>query len=145
MGAKADWDLWSGQKRWWNWYLTSVVNFGEVWMAQVAKSTLLTSMLVRLGSVQMLKREWGAESKGKLPHLFIPSKTAAFGSWVCSGRPTFGQNCSLGAWICSERPALGQTTLRIMIHSIYALYNDKLIKCNKTKKYKEGNKIKKQD
>ena len=25
----------------------------------------------------MLKREWGAESKGKLPHLFIPSKTAA--------------------------------------------------------------------
>ena len=30
-------------------------------------------------SVQMLKREWGAESNGKLPHLSIPSKTAA---WV---------------------------------------------------------------
>ena len=29
-----------------------------------------------LGSVQMLKGEWGAESNGKLPHLFIPSKTA---------------------------------------------------------------------
>ena len=27
----------------------------------------------------MLKREWGAESKGKLPHLFIPCKTA---TWV---------------------------------------------------------------
>ena len=27
----------------------------------------------------MLKREWGAESNGKLPHLSIPSKTAA---WV---------------------------------------------------------------
>ena len=27
----------------------------------------------------MLKREWCAESNGKLPHLFIPSKTAA---WV---------------------------------------------------------------
>ena len=27
----------------------------------------------------MLKREWGAESNGKLPHLPIPSKTAA---WV---------------------------------------------------------------
>ena len=26
--------------------------------------------------VQMLKREWGVESNGKLPHLFIPSKTA---------------------------------------------------------------------
>ena len=23
----------------------------------------------------MLKREWGADSNGKLPHLFIPSKT----------------------------------------------------------------------
>ena len=29
-----------------------------------------------LMSVQMLKRELGAESNGKLPHLFIPSKTA---------------------------------------------------------------------
>ena len=27
----------------------------------------------------MLKREWGAESNGRLPHLSIPSKTAA---WV---------------------------------------------------------------
>ena len=24
----------------------------------------------------MLEREWGAESNGKLPHLFIPSKTS---------------------------------------------------------------------
>ena len=24
----------------------------------------------------MLKREWGVESNGKLPHLFIPSKAA---------------------------------------------------------------------
>ena len=29
-----------------------------------------------LRSVQMLKREWGAENNGKLPHLFILSKTA---------------------------------------------------------------------
>ena len=27
----------------------------------------------------MLKREWGAESNGKLPHLSIPSKTV---TWV---------------------------------------------------------------
>ena len=26
--------------------------------------------------VQVLKREWGAESNGRLQHLFIPSKTA---------------------------------------------------------------------
>ena len=25
----------------------------------------------------MLKRDWGVESNGKLPHLFIPSKTAS--------------------------------------------------------------------
>ena len=30
-----------------------------------------------LRSVQMLKREWSAENNGKLPHLFIPGKTAA--------------------------------------------------------------------
>ena len=29
-----------------------------------------------LRSVQMLKREWGAEINGRLPHLLIPSKTA---------------------------------------------------------------------
>ena len=27
----------------------------------------------------MIKREWGGESNAKLPHLFIPSKTA---TWV---------------------------------------------------------------
>ena len=30
-----------------------------------------------LRSVQMQKSEWGAESNGKLPHPFFPSKTAA--------------------------------------------------------------------
>ena len=30
-----------------------------------------------LRSVQVLKREWDAKSNGKLPHLFIPGKTAA--------------------------------------------------------------------
>ena len=29
-----------------------------------------------LRSVQILKREWGVESNGKLPHLFIPNTTA---------------------------------------------------------------------
>ena len=29
-----------------------------------------------LRSVQMLERDWGSESNGKLPHLFIPRKTA---------------------------------------------------------------------
>ena len=46
-------DLWSGQKPWWNWCLTPVANFGEVRRAQLAKSTLLTSSLVPLGSFQI--------------------------------------------------------------------------------------------
>ena len=32
-----------------------------------------------LKSVQMIKREWGAESNGKLPHLFIPNKSGVRG------------------------------------------------------------------
>ena len=59
-----------------------MVNFGEVRRAQLAKSTLLTSSFAApsifsdlLRSVHILKREWGAESNGKQPHLFVPSKT----------------------------------------------------------------------
>ena len=46
--------------------LTPVVNFGEVRRAQLAKSTLLTATMVPLGSFQMLKRQWSAESKATL-------------------------------------------------------------------------------
>ena len=58
--------------------LIPVVNFGEVRRARLAKSTLLTRGIFAdlLRCVQMLNREWGAESNGKIPHLFIPSKTA---------------------------------------------------------------------
>ena len=60
-----------------------VVNFREARTTQLAKCTPhlylgtpgIFSDLLR--SVQMLKREWGAETNGKLPHLFIPRKTAA--------------------------------------------------------------------
>ena len=45
-----------------------------------------------LRSVQMLNREWDAESNGKLPHLFISGKT---GSWVCGGRLEFGRIAAL--------------------------------------------------
>ena len=58
------------------------MNFGEIRRAQLAKSTLLTSKLVPLGSFQIfkicsdVKERVGADSNGKLPHLLIPSKTA---------------------------------------------------------------------
>ena len=57
-------DLWSGQNPWWNWYLTPVVNFGEVRRAQLAKSTLLTSTLVTLGSFQIFKASSDAKESG---------------------------------------------------------------------------------
>ena len=72
-----------------------------------------------LRSVEMLKRErGGAESNGKLSHLFIPSKPAHICSWVCSGRPAFGQNYNLGSCVCGEKPALWQNTLMMMMMMI---------------------------
>ena len=67
-----------------------------------------------LKSVQMLKRKWGAERNGKLPHLIIPSKSAAL---LLSLRwnTCLRQNCSLGSYACSEGPALGQNTLMMIM------------------------------
>ena len=47
-------------------------------------------------SVQMLKREYCAESNGKLPHLFIPSKTATLVPEIAVEDLPLG-NYSLGA------------------------------------------------
>ena len=114
MGAK-EWlgfpDLWSGQKPWWNWYLTPVVNFGEGPASQIHSPHLQAGVLGIfsdiLSSVQMLKREWSAESNS----IYSSLVNCNIGSWVCCERPAFGQNCSLGAWVCSETPAHGQNTL----------------------------------
>ena len=59
-----------------------MVNFGEVRRVQLAKSTLLTSTWVPLGSFQVCsdaEERVGVENNGKLPHLPIPSKTA---TWI---------------------------------------------------------------
>ena len=56
-----------------------MVNFGEVRIAQLPKFTLHTSTSVSLGSFQVSsdsKERMRAESNGKLPYLFILSKTA---------------------------------------------------------------------
>ena len=61
-----------------------VVNFGgpEGPVGQIhfphlhARAPGIFSDLFR--SVEMLNTEWDAESNGKLPHLFIPSKTVTF-------------------------------------------------------------------
>ena len=78
-------DLRSGQKPWWNWCLTPVVNFGEVRRAQLGQihsphlyvgTPGIFSDLLR--SVQMLKRESGVrKATGSYCTYSIPSKTAA--------------------------------------------------------------------
>ena len=50
----------------------------EVPVSQISLSPSRLGPWYLLRSVQMLKREWGAESNGKLPHLFIPIKAATF-------------------------------------------------------------------
>ena len=109
-------DLWSGQKPWWNWYLTPVVNFDEVRGAKLAKSTLLTSSLVPLGLFRSFKvcpdgkeREWGAESNGKLPHLFTPSKTATLVSKFAGEDLPLDRTAVLGPEFAMKDLPLGRT------------------------------------
>ena len=75
-------DLWSGQKPCWNWYYP----WGQFRWSPEGPVSQIHSPHLHVGvpgifsdllrSVQMLKREWSTESNGKLPHLFIRSKTA---------------------------------------------------------------------
>ena len=55
----------------------------------------------------MLKREWGVDSNGKLPHQFIPSKTATLvPEFEVEGLP-LAELQPLDSCVCSDRPALG--------------------------------------
>ena len=116
-------DLWSGQKPRWIWYLTPVVNFGEVRRAQLAKSTLLTSKLVPLGSFKVCsdaKQRVGAESNGNLPHI---QSLVKLQPWFLSLRwkTCLRQNSSPGSCDCSEGPVLGQNTLIMWWwHALYS-------------------------
>ena len=88
--------IWS--KPCWNWYLTPLVNFCEVQRAHSLDLRVcapgIFSELLRF--VQMLKRDWGSKSNGKLLHLFYPCYNCSLGSWVCGGRCGFGKTA---AWI----------------------------------------------
>ena len=90
------------------------MNFDEVRKAQLAKSTLLTSTSVPLGSfqiflrsIQILKREWGAEVTAPIQSLVKQQPWFLSLRWKTCLR----QNCSLGSYTCSERSVLGQNTL----------------------------------
>ena len=85
-----------------------MVNFGEVRRVHDDAPGIFSDLL---RFVQMLKREWGAESDGKLPHIFIPSKTATSVPEFAVEDLPLGRTTALVPEFCSEGPALGQNTL----------------------------------
>ena len=90
-----------------------MANFGKVRRAHLqAGAPRIFSDLLR--SVQILKREWGAGSYRKLPHLFIPSKTVTLVlEFAVEGLP-LGTTAALVSEFAVERPALGQNTMTMM-------------------------------
>ena len=82
-----------------------------------------------LRSVQVLKREWGAESNGKLPHLSIPSKSTDWG-------PEFAVEDLLLSWTAALVPEfavkdlpLGRILMMMMMITIlYSSYDNNCIR-----------------
>ena len=110
-------DLWSGQKLWWNLCLTPVVNFGEVRRAQLAKSTLLASSLVPLGSFKVCsdakERVWcGMQREATAPFKSLVKLQPWF--LRLRWKTCLRQNCSLGFSASIEGPAFGKNTLKMM-------------------------------
>ena len=64
----------------------------------------------------MLKREWGVESNGKLPHLFIPSKTVTQVPEFAMEDLPFGRIAALLPEFVAKDLPFGRT-LMIMVYS----------------------------
>ena len=62
-----------------------------------------------LRSVQMLKRDWGTESIGKLPHLFMSSKTATLVPEFAMEDLPFGRTAALVPEFTVKDLPLGRT------------------------------------
>ena len=70
-----------------------------------------------LTSVQMLKREWGAESNGKLPHQFIISKAATLVPEFAVGDLPLDKTATLVPAFAVKDLPLGRT-LMMMIFTL---------------------------
>ena len=66
----------------------------------------------------MLKREWGAECNGKLPHLFIPSKTATLVPEFAVEDLSLGRTAALVAEFAVKDLPLGRTLMTIICNII---------------------------
>ena len=64
-----------------------------------------------LRSVQMPKRKWGAGNNGKLPHLFIPSKTANLVPEFAVEDLPLGRTTALVPEFAVKDPPLGRTLM----------------------------------
>ena len=74
------------------------------------------SDLVRF--VQMLKRQWGAESNGKLPHLFIPMKSATYVPEFAMEDLPLGRIAALVPDFAVKDLPLGRTLMMMIIFLI---------------------------
>ena len=63
----------------------------------------------------MLKREWGAENNGKLPHLFISSKTATLVPEFAMEDLSLGRIAALVPEFAVKDLPLGRTLMMMMI------------------------------
>ena len=72
-----------------------------------------------LRSVKMLKGEWGAESNGKLLHLFIPSKTATLVPEFAVEDLPLGRTEALVSEFPMKDLPIGQNTL--VIYTVYII------------------------
>ena len=70
----------------------------------------------------MLKREWGAETNGKLPHLSIPSKTAAWVSEFAVEDLPLSRTAALVPEFSVKDLPLGRILLIIYIYIYKYLY-----------------------
>ena len=71
----------------------------------------------------MVKREWGAESNGKLPHLLIPSKTELMVLDLAVEYLPLGRTAALVPAFAVKDLPLGRTRLYICIYIyIYIVY-----------------------
>ena len=67
-------------------------------------------------------KERGCGKQGKLPHLFIPSKTVTLVTEFAMEDLPLSRNATLVSVFCSERPALWQNTM-IMVEVLYFYAN----------------------
>ena len=75
-----------------------------------------------LRSFQMLKRERGAESNGKVPHLFIPGKTATLVPEFAVEDLLLGRTAALVPEYAVKDLFSGQNTLMLIIYIYIYIY-----------------------